>query len=205
MRVLIDTNIFVYMSTDPDMLSRDVSALLQEPETLPCISAESVRELIVGYRNKGLCSKRWKTAEDMVAAIEEEFYIRILPVTKEHMATYARMEINEAQGHKDPSDHIIIAHAITERLPLTRPRPGVQPEIASPRQGLPPYSPARFPVLGKGAGRLLSPPGAPAVRPRRRPITPRPSCRTPRPPGAPPRGGGESFGAAGRGSFVFIS
>ena len=37
---------------------------------------------------------------------------------KEHMQTYARLEINEAQGHKDPSDHVIIAHAITEHLPL---------------------------------------------------------------------------------------
>lgn len=101
-----------------EYLSRDVLSLLKEPDTLLFISAESVRELIVGYRNKGLCSKRWKTAEDMVAAIENEFYIQILPLKKEHMATYARMEINEAQGHKDPSDHVIIAHAMTERLPL---------------------------------------------------------------------------------------
>ena len=34
------------------------------------------------------------------------------------MMVYARMDINEAQGHKDPSDHIIIAHAIAERMPL---------------------------------------------------------------------------------------
>ena len=118
MRVLIDTNIYVYMSTDPEYLSRDVLSLLKEPDTLIYMSAESVRELIVGYRNKGLCSKRWKTVEDMVAAIEEEFYVQIQPLKKEHMQTYARIEINEAQGHKDPSDHVIIAHAITEHLPL---------------------------------------------------------------------------------------
>ena len=109
MRVLLDTNIFVYMSTDPEYLSWDVLSLLKEPDTLLYISAESVRELIVGYRNKGLCSKRWKTVDAMVAAIENEFYVQILPVKKEHMETYARMEINEAQGHKDP---------ITERMPL---------------------------------------------------------------------------------------
>ena len=97
MRYLIDTNIFVYATTDRDSLSRDVKAILEEPDTLLYISAESVRELIVGYRNKGLCSKRWKTVEEMVAAIENEFYVQILPVKKEHMATYARMEINEAQ------------------------------------------------------------------------------------------------------------
>lgn len=118
MRYLIDTNIFVYLSTDTDYLSKDVSLIIQEPDTVLYISAESVRELIVGYRNKGLCSKRWKSVEAMVAAIEEEYYIKILPLKKEHMMTYARLEINEAQGHKDPSDHVIIAHAITERLPL---------------------------------------------------------------------------------------
>lgn len=118
MRYLIDTNIFVYLSTDAEYLSKDVAAIIQEPDTLLYMSAESVRELIVGYRNKGLCSKRWKSVETMVAAIEKEFYIKILPLKKEHMQTYARLEINEIQGHKDPSDHVIIAHAITEHLPL---------------------------------------------------------------------------------------
>lgn len=118
MRYLIDTNIFVYAATDRDSLSGDMRSILEEPDTVLNISAESVRELIVAYRNKGLCSKRWKSVKEMVAAIEDEFYIKVLPLKKEHMATYARMEINESQGHKDPSDHVIIAHAITERLPL---------------------------------------------------------------------------------------
>lgn len=118
MRVLIDTNIFVYLALDTELLSKDVAALLQEPDTLIYISAESVRELVVAYRNKGLCSKRWKSAEEMVAAIEDEFYVKILPLKKEHMMTYAHLETNEVQGHKDPSDHVIIAHAITEHLPL---------------------------------------------------------------------------------------
>lgn len=118
MRYLIDTNIFVYMASDPDFLSRDVDAIIQDTDTLLYISSESVRELIVGYRNKGLCSKRWKSIEDMVNAIEKDYYIKILPLKKEHMQTYAKLEINEAQGHKDPSDHVIISHAITEHLPL---------------------------------------------------------------------------------------
>ena len=118
MRYLIDTNIFVYAVIDRDSLDRDVTAILQEPDTVLYMSAESVRELIVGYRNKGLCSKRLKSVEAMVTSIEKELYIKILPLKKEHMQTYARLEINEAQGHKDPSDHVIIAHAITEHLPL---------------------------------------------------------------------------------------
>ena len=37
---------------------------------------------------------------------------------EEQLGTYARLEINKAEDHKDPSDHIIIAHAITNRMPL---------------------------------------------------------------------------------------
>ena len=118
MRYLIDTNIFVFFVADPDRLSRDVRMLLEDYDSQLSISTESVKELVVGFNNKGLFSKRWKTAEEMVNAIENEYYITILPVRKEHIMTYARMTLNDAQGHKDPSDHVIIAHAITEALPL---------------------------------------------------------------------------------------
>ena len=118
MRYLIDTNILIYAVAEPDLLSDDVAALIEEPDTVLCISTESVKEMVVAYRNKGLWAKRWKTAEAMVKSIEDEYYITILPVKKEHLLTYARMELNERQCHKDPSDHVIIAHAITERMPL---------------------------------------------------------------------------------------
>ncbi len=34
MRYLIDTNIFVYLSTDVDLLSQDVLAIMEEPDTI---------------------------------------------------------------------------------------------------------------------------------------------------------------------------
>jgi len=54
----------------------------------------------------------------LVNSIENEFYISILPLKKEHMMTYSRLRLNKAQGHKDPSDHVIISQALTEHLPL---------------------------------------------------------------------------------------
>lgn len=54
----------------------------------------------------------------MVAAIEDEYYVKILPLGKEHMNTYSRLSINSIDDHKDPSDHVIISHAITNKLPL---------------------------------------------------------------------------------------
>ena len=118
MRYLIDTNIIVYMIGDPDSLSEDVKDLISEPDALLYASAESAKELVVAYQNKGLFAKRWKSPEDMLHSIEQEHYIEFLPVRMEHIFTYSRMEINERQCHKDPSDHVIIAHAITERMPL---------------------------------------------------------------------------------------
>ena len=54
----------------------------------------------------------------MVDAIENDYFINILPLKKEHMETYANLRLNLAQDHKDPSDHVIISHAITEHIPL---------------------------------------------------------------------------------------
>jgi PIN domain nuclease of toxin-antitoxin system len=54
----------------------------------------------------------------MVRDIEETFFVEILPIQKEVMRTYSRKRINKAMNHKDPSDHVIIAHAITLKMPL---------------------------------------------------------------------------------------
>ena len=118
MRYLIDTNIFVYIAQDYSSLSREVLDILSDYSNTLHMSAESVKELIVAYNNKGLLTKKWKTADEMVAAIEDEYYIKILPVSKEHMRTYSRLSINNIDEHKDPSDHLIISHAITNKLPL---------------------------------------------------------------------------------------
>lgn len=118
MRYLIDTNIFIYLSTDREGLHPDVLEILSEPDTLMYISAESVRELIVVYNNKGWGNKKWKSAEDMVHSIEDTFYIEILPIQKDVMLTYSRLRINNAQNHRDPSDHVIISHAMTSKMPL---------------------------------------------------------------------------------------
>lgn len=118
MRYLLDTNIFIYTAIDNDYLSPDVRAILEDYDNVFYMSVESVRELIVAYNNGKYVSKYWKSASEMVNAIREKYFIRILPIGEEHLETYARLELNEAQGHKDPSDHMIIAHAITNRMPL---------------------------------------------------------------------------------------
>ena len=115
---MLDTNIFIYLATDIDSLSRDVRAILQDYGNTFCVSAETTRELIVGFRKHSFSRKDWKTSEELLSSLEKEYFIEILPIDKYVAQTHAKLRLNEAEGHNDPSDHIIISHAITARLPL---------------------------------------------------------------------------------------
>lgn len=117
-RYLLDTNIFIYWVTEFDSLSDDVQMLLNEPDAQLYISSASVMEMVVGYNNHSFDTRRWKSAEEMVRSINEEFYIDVLPFKEEHLLTFARLRANVAKGHKDPFDHMIISHAITEKMTL---------------------------------------------------------------------------------------
>ena len=81
-------------------------------------SFETARELVVHFNNKTLLSKHWKTARQMLTSIEQDYGIEILPLHRDTAFMYADLQLNEAQDHRDPSDHVIIAHAITEHLTL---------------------------------------------------------------------------------------
>lgn len=118
MRFLLDTNIVIYFATDHSKLDRNVISILSDADNTLCISAETVRELIVAYKNKGFTTKRWKTCMELIDSLESTFGIVILPLDKKVMRTYANLSLNELQGHKDPSDHVIISHALTLKIPL---------------------------------------------------------------------------------------
>lgn len=118
MRYMLDTCTFLYLANDHDLLSRSVAEILHDPENVLCISAETGRELIVGFNNRKFYSKKWKTSSEMIRSIEDVFGIKVLPIDKKVIDMYSHLELNMAQDHKDPSDHIIISHAITARIPL---------------------------------------------------------------------------------------
>ena len=117
-RLLLDTCALIELITSSDTTDLNFWDLLDDPETMAYASFETARELIVHFNDKRLLSKRWKTAKDMLIEIEQGYGIEFLPLRKDTAYTYAGLLINEEQDHRDPSDHIIIAHAITEKLTL---------------------------------------------------------------------------------------
>ena len=57
MRLLLDTNIYVYMVSDQKSLSKDVCAYIEDPENLKYLSIVSLQELIIAFRTKKLAQK----------------------------------------------------------------------------------------------------------------------------------------------------
>ena len=97
MRYLIDTNIFLYLTTDICLLDGNVKNVIDNYENTFYLSTESVKELILFYRKQKNKRKYWKNETEMILFIEKTLNIKILPVKKEHLLTYATLTINEAQ------------------------------------------------------------------------------------------------------------
>lgn len=115
-RYLLDTNVLVFiLSGEDDNISQDVSVLLKDYNNQLFVSSISVIELLQLYRSKKIKPK-FKTAKELKQAIENNFYIKILPFSKEHLKILSNLRIK--QNHNDPFDHSIIAHAITEKIIL---------------------------------------------------------------------------------------
>lgn len=115
---MLDTCAIIDLLIDMDNLSKGAQELIEDPYNLLFASAESMRELVVHFNNKKLLNRYWKTSEEVLRTVEHELDIEFLPVRPDVGYAYSRLRLNFGQDHRDPSDHMIIAHAITERLPL---------------------------------------------------------------------------------------
>ncbi len=115
---MLDTCVIIDLLIDMDNLSRGAQDIIEDPENVLFASCESMRELVVHFNNKKLLNRYFKTPTDVLRAVEEELDIEFLPIRRNVGYTYSRLRLNETGEHCDPSDHIIIAHAITERMAL---------------------------------------------------------------------------------------
>lgn len=115
---MLDTNAFIYFAAEHDRLVENVAQMLLDYDNTLTMSIESVKELIIAYRVKRLLHDIWESPDDMVLSIETDYNVRVIPIDLNVMRTYARLQLNTAQDHRDPSDHVIISHAITLGIPL---------------------------------------------------------------------------------------
>jgi len=115
MRYFLDTNIFVFHALDNDNLDRNVISILDDYENIIYVSAEVVKETMHLIRQKKIAVKHWKTPNDIWKSINEWGFV-VDYVKEEHIRTLGNLVT--AKDHKDPTDHIIIAQAITNKIPV---------------------------------------------------------------------------------------
>ena len=115
MRYLIDTNVLANLVVE-DYISNDVDTILDDYENQIFVSSESVKEFIQLVQTGRVILKPSIRSLDVFDLIENEFGLNVKYVTKEHLRTLSKLETVE--GHNDPNDRLIIAQAITEKIPL---------------------------------------------------------------------------------------
>lgn len=116
MRYYLDTNmLIIVLAQDDDELTAEASNILTDAENIFYISTTVVRELFLQLKEGNVIFKKYKTAKDVLDAIDFLGY-EIKPVTRSHLLAYYRFEPYEK--NKDPNDHIIVSQAISDKIPL---------------------------------------------------------------------------------------
>ncbi|MDR1719518.1 MAG: PIN domain-containing protein [Dysgonamonadaceae bacterium] len=114
MRYLFDTNAVLSLHSRFEQTTKDAWDLIDYYYfSRPYISTVSIMEIIHLHKRDKIRTN-WKKTEDIIPDLVLQF--EILLVKKEHLQTYAKLIC--PLGHNDPSDHLIIAQAITERITL---------------------------------------------------------------------------------------
>ena len=115
MRYLIDTSILVDIITE-DYISDKIWSIVDDYENITYVSSESIKEFIHLVQRKKIVPKKNVSALNIFDFIENELGCTVKYVDKSHLQTFAKLDLVEE--HNDPSDRLIIAQALTEKLPL---------------------------------------------------------------------------------------
>lgn len=117
MRYLIDTNVLINI-IEYDYISDNVREILSDYENQIHISSESIREFIHLVQSGKIKppKDRVQITVNLFDFIERELNIAIKYISREHLQILAELPLID--DHRDPADRLIIAQAITEKLPL---------------------------------------------------------------------------------------
>jgi PIN domain nuclease of toxin-antitoxin system len=116
MRYYLDTNTLIFvLGNDRDELSIQTLDILKDYSNSFHLSTVVIREVILLYKEGKLKHLKYKAYQDLFTVIDELGY-EIKPVVKKHLFTYA--ELSSVENHRDPNDHMIIAQAISDKIPV---------------------------------------------------------------------------------------
>ena len=116
MKYLLDTNAFIALLGDPDLLSLKYRQLLVSGENTFVLSPASIWEMAIKVRLGKLSFHGGLTLDDLTTTGRIGQGVRLLPIKQAHLRAIVRLP--KVSGHGDPFDFLIIAQALTENLPV---------------------------------------------------------------------------------------
>ncbi len=108
MRLLLDTNAFLWWRDGSARLSERVCEQIGDPSNEIAVSITSLWEITI---KRALGKLRFQQDFEEVLA-EEEF--SLLPIAYPHLRGLADLPLH----HRDPFDRVLIAQALAERVPI---------------------------------------------------------------------------------------
>lgn len=119
MRYYLDTNILAFLMTDSiSQLSQDVRGIFEDYASILYTSTVCVQELIHLYQIGKIESNR-RSIQEGAANVVDWLHgagIGINQVTETNLKAFAALPLHG--DHRDPNDRLIIAQAISDRIPL---------------------------------------------------------------------------------------
>jgi PIN domain nuclease of toxin-antitoxin system len=112
MNILVDTHAILWWLAGEKRLSRAAKRILEDPANRRWVSIASIWEIAIKMRT-GRLTTQDLTLRMIVDQLSEQEFV-ILPV---RVADLLQLE-QLTQIHRDPFDHMLIAQALEERVPI---------------------------------------------------------------------------------------
>lgn len=112
MRLLLDTQIAIWMLNDRPRVPRPIVEMIEEPENKCYVSAVSVWEISIKFALGKASAPPFSGTEAIGHFTRASF--DLLPVTPDHAAAVGTLP----HHHGDPFDRLLVAQALTEPLRL---------------------------------------------------------------------------------------
>ncbi|TLD71768.1 type II toxin-antitoxin system VapC family toxin [Phragmitibacter flavus] len=110
MKLLLDTNAFLWMTLDAPELTARARQTIANPDAIHLISVATLWEIAI---KDGLGKLRLHSPlELMLRDISPAYGLLRLPIEDDHLIAYRNLPLH----HRDPFDRIIIAQALSENL-----------------------------------------------------------------------------------------
>ncbi|MBO1348711.1 MAG: type II toxin-antitoxin system VapC family toxin [Hormoscilla sp. GUM202] len=111
MKVLLDTNAFIWWDSQPQQLSNEIVEFLLEPDTVKFVSVVSLWEIQIKSKLGKLTLNQ---PLEKIYHSQSQNGISFLAVNPSHVLRLGVLPLH----HKDPFDRLLIAQAMTEGLTI---------------------------------------------------------------------------------------